>query len=79
MKKIPVILFLVMMFVGVVGYAGRLHNDYLDHSTAVLQPLSNSILSENPQGVKRTEPMQSLTFAILFGTGLVGMVIIRRK
>lgn len=67
------------MVVGVVGYAGRIENDYLDHSHEVLQPLSSAVFSENPQGTERSNQMQSLTFAILFGTGLVGMVIIKRK
>lgn len=67
------------MVIGVVGYAGRIENDYLDHSQEMLQPLSRAVFSENPQGTERSNQMHALTFAVLFGTGLVGMVIIRRK
>jgi hypothetical protein len=79
MKKISIIIFLGIMVIGVLGYAGRLGNDYLGHSTGALQPLSDSIIFQSSQEVKSSEPLQTLTFAVLFGTGLVGMVIIRRK
>jgi hypothetical protein len=79
MKKLLSIIFLGIMVVAVVTYAARLDTHYQDLSNAATNPLTKSLLSEKPSDSKNINRMQPLTFAFLFGTGLAGLVLIRRK
>lgn len=79
MKKISIILFLIILIIGVVGYAAKIGNDYLDHSNTASQPISSSMFSENVGELNSSGQPQLLTLAILLGTGLVGIVFVRRK
>ena len=79
MKKLFIIVFLLIVFVGLIGNAAKIDNDYLDKSSATLQPLSNSLIFSDSQESARVDQRQLMIFGLLFGTGLVGLLIIRRK
>ena len=79
MKKLYIILFLLIVFVGFIGNAARIDNDALNMSSVALQPLSDSVLSQDSQESTGMDQQQLLTLGLLFGTGLVGLLIIRRK
>ena len=79
MKKILGILFFVIMVVAVVVYAAKIETNYQDLSNAATGPVSKSLLAEKAQHSGNINRMQPLTFALLFGTGLAGLIMIRRK
>jgi len=79
MKQLYFIIFLLIILVGFVGNAARIDNDYMDKSQVVSSPLSQDILSTDSQGPVQLDQQQLLTLCFLFGTGLVGLLIIRRK
>jgi len=79
MKKLFIIVFLLIVFVGLIGNAAKIDNDYLDKSSVTSQPLSNSLISYDSQESARIDQRQLITLGFLLGTGLVGLLIIRRK
>jgi len=79
MKQLLSIIFLGIMVVAVVAYAARIDTNYQDLSNAGAEPLSKSLISEKVQDSETINRMQPLTFAFLFGTGLAGLILIRRK
>ena len=79
MKKLFIIVFLLIVFVGLIGNAAKIDNDYLDKSGVASQSLSNSLISYDSQESVRVDQHQLMIFGLLFGTGLVGLLIIRRK
>jgi hypothetical protein len=79
MKKLFIIAFLLIVFVGLIGNAARIDNDYLDKSSVVSQSLPNSLISSDSQESVWLDQRQLMTLGLLFGTGLVGLLIIRRK
>ena len=79
MKKLFIIAFLLIVFVGLIGNAAKIDNDYLDKSGVASQPLSNSLISSDSQESAWIDQRQLMTLGFLFGTGLVGLLIVRRK
>ena len=79
MKKLFIIAFLLIVFVGLIGNAAKIDNDYLDKSGVASQTLSNSLISYDTQESAWLDQRQLMTLGLLFGTGLVGLLIIRRK
>ncbi len=79
MKKLFIIAFLLIVFVGLIGNAARIDNDYLDKSSDALQPLSNNLISYDTQESAWIDQRKLMTLGLLFGTGLVGLLIVRRK
>ena len=79
MKKLFIIAFLLIVFVGLIGNAAKIDNDYLDKSSVVSQTLSNSLISYDTQESAWMDQRQLMILGLLFGTGLVGLIIIRRK
>ena len=79
MKKLFIIVFLLVVFVGLIGNAAKIENDYLDNSSAALQPVSGGVFSHDSQGSIGVNQEGFLTLGLLLGTGLVGLFIIRRK
>ncbi len=79
MKKLFIIVFLLIVFVGLIGNAAKIDNDYLDKSNVASQSLSNSLISSDSQESAMIDQRQLMTLGLLFGTGLVGLLIIRRK
>jgi uncharacterized membrane protein len=79
MKKLFIIVFLLIVFVGLIGNAAKIDNDYLDKSSVASQSLSNNLISYDSQESVRVDQRQLMIFGLLFGTGLVGLLIIRRK
>ncbi len=78
MKKLYIIIFLFIVLIGIIGYAAKLENEYLDPSSALQQITSSDILTQKSQESIRMD-QQLLTFGLLFGAGLVGLLIVRRK
>jgi hypothetical protein len=79
MKKLYIILFLLVFCIGFVGYAARIENEYFDTSSVALQAFSNNLFSYNSQESMLMNQEQLLTLGFLFGAGLIGLIIIRRK
>ncbi len=79
MKKLFIIVFLLIVFVGLIGNAAKIDNDYLDKSNVASQSLSNNLISSDSQESVWVDQRQLMTLGLLFGTGLVGLLIIRRK
>ena len=79
MKKLFIIVFLLIAFVGLIGNAAKIDNDYLEKPGVALQSSSNSLISYDSQESVRVDQRQLMIFGLLFGTGLVGLLIIRRK
>jgi hypothetical protein len=79
MKKLFIIVFLLIVFVGLIGNAAKIDNDYLDKSGVASQPFSNNLISSDSQESVWVDQRRLMTLGILFGTGLVGLLIIRRK
>ena len=79
MKKLFIIVFLLIVFVGLIGNAAKIDNDYLDKSGVVSQPFSNDMVSSDSQESAWIDQRRLLTLGFLFGTGLVGLLVIRRK
>ncbi|MDA9762033.1 hypothetical protein N9C84_03075 [Desulfobacterales bacterium] len=79
MKKLFIIVFLLIVFVGLIGNAAKIDNDYLDKSGVVSQPFSNDMVSPDSQESAWIDQRRLLTLGFLFGTGLVGLLVIRRK
>ena len=79
MKKLFIIVFLLIVFVGLIGNAAKIDNDYLDKSGVVSQPFSNDMVSSDSQESVWMDQRRLLTLGFLFGTGLVGLLVIRRK
>ena len=79
MKKLFIIAFLLIVFIGLIGNAAKIDNDYLDKSNVALHPLSNSLISYDTQESAWIDQRKLITLGLLFGTGLVGLLIIRRK
>ena len=79
MKKLFGILFLVITVVTVVASAAKIDTNYQDLSNAATGPVSKSLFAEKAQHSGNINRMQPLTFAFLFGTGLAGLILIRRK
>ena len=79
MKKLFIIVFLLIVFVGLIGNAAKIDNDYLDKSGVVSQPFSNDMVSSDSQESLWMDQRRLLTLGFLFGTGLVGLLVIRRK
>ena len=79
MKKLFIIVFLLIVFVGLIGNAAKIDNDYLDKSGVVSQPFSNDMVSSNSQESAWIDQRRLVTLGFLFGTGLVGLLVIRRK
>jgi hypothetical protein len=79
MKKLFIIVFLLIVFAGIIGNAARIDNDYLNNSSVVSQSLPNSLISSDSQESVWLDQRQLMTLGLLFGTGLVGLLIIRRK
>ena len=71
--------FLFIIFVGFIGNAARIDNDYLDSSAVRLPSISDNQFFPGAQEPMRMDPQGLLTLGLLFGTGLVGLLIIRRK
>ncbi len=79
MKKLFIIVFLLIVFVGLIGNAAKIDNDYLDKSNVASHSLSNNLISSDSQESVWVDQRQLMTLGLLFGTGLVGLLIIRRK
>jgi hypothetical protein len=79
MKKLFIIVFLLIVFVGLIGNAAKIDNDYLDNSGVASQTLSNSLISYDSQGSTLVDQRQLMILGLLLGTGLVGLLIVRRK
>lgn len=79
MKKLFIIVFLLIVFVGLIGNAAKIDNDYLDKSGVASQTLSNNLISYDSQGSTLVDQRQLMILGLLLGTGLVGLLIIRRK
>jgi|GEM_PF-6788938 len=79
MKKLFIIVFLLIAFIGLIGNAAKIDNDYLDKPGVASQSSSNSLISYDSQESVRVDQRQLMIFGLLFGTGLVGLLIIRRK
>ena len=79
MKKLFIIVFLLIVFVGLIGNAAKIDNDYLDKSGVISHSLSDSLTSSDSQESVWMDQRRLMTLGFLFGTGLVGLLIIRRK
>ena len=79
MKKLFIIVFLLIVFVGLIGNAAKIDNDYLDKSGVVSQSFSTDMVSSDSQESVWMDQRRLLTLGFLFGTGLVGLLVIRRK
>jgi len=79
MKKLFIIVFLLIVFVGLIGNAAKIDNDYLEKQNVTSQSLSNNLISSDSQESGWVDQRQLMTLGLLFGTGLVGLLIIRRK
>ena len=79
MKKLYIILFLLIVLVGFIGNAARIDNDYLDNSVVTLPSLSDNQFFSGTQEPMRMDSQGLLTLGLLFGTGLIGLLIVRRK
>jgi hypothetical protein len=79
MKKLFIIVFLLVIFVGLIGYTGKIENQSLEASDFVSQAYSSDEFVDNTKESIRTDQQQLLTLILLFGAGLVGLLIIRRK
>ncbi len=79
MKKLYFIIFFSLILVGLIGNAAKIENDYLDRSDVAVQSLSEDVFSNGSQEKLRLDQQQLMTLGLLFGTGLVGLLIIRRK
>ena len=78
MKKFYIIIFLFVVLIGIIGYAAKLENEYMDSSSALQQIASSDVLTQKSQESIRID-QQLLTFGLLLGAGLVGLLIVRRK
>ena len=79
MKKLFIMVFLLIVFVGLIGNAARIDNDYSDKQTIASSSLSGNLISSDTQESAQVDQRQLITLGLLFGTGLVGLLIIRRK
>ena len=79
MNKLFIIVFLLVVFVGLIGNAAKIDNDYLDKSGVAPQPFSTNLVSSDSQDPAWIDQRRLMTLGFLFGTGLVGLLIIRRK
>ena len=79
MKKLFIIVFLLVIFIGLIGYTGKVENESLEASGVVSQAFSSDVLVNNSKESIRMDQQQLLTLILLFGAGLVGLLIIRRK
>ena len=79
MKKLFIIVFLLVIFIGLIGYTGKVENESLEASGVVSQAFSSDVLVNNSKESIRMDQQQLLTLVLLFGAGLVGLLIIRRK
>jgi len=78
MKKVFVIVFLFIVFIGIIGYAAKLENKNLDTSPVVQQAVSDNLFTQTMQDTIKMD-QQLLVFGLLLGAGLVGLLIVRRK
>jgi len=78
MKKVFVIVFLFIVFIGIIGYAAKLENKNLDTSPVVQQAVSDNLFTQTMQDTIKMD-QQLLIFGLLLGAGLVGLLIVRRK
>ena len=79
MKNFFVIIFILVIFVGLIGYTGKVENASIEASGVVSQAFSSDVFVNNSKESIRVEQQQLLTLILLFGAGLVGLLIIRRK
>jgi len=79
MKKLCIILFLLFVLVGFIANAAKIGNDYLGSSSVELSSLSDNQFSPDSQESVRMDQQGLLTLGLLIGTGLVGLLMIRRK
>ena len=79
MKKLFIIVFLLVIFIGLIGYTGKIENETLETSGVVSQAFSSDVFVNNSKEPIRMDQQQLLTLILLFGAGLVGLLIIRRK
>ena len=79
MKKLYIILFLLMVLIGFIGNAAKIGNDYLDNSGVTVPAITDDQFSIDNQRLIRMDPQRLSTLGILLGTGLVGLLIVRRK
>lgn len=79
MKKLYFIIFFSLILVGLIGNAAKIENDYLDNSVVSVQPLADDVFSSVSQERMRVDQQPLITLVLLFGTGLVGLLIVRRK
>lgn len=79
MKKLFIIVFLLIVFVGLIGNAAKVDNDYLDKSSVASQSISSNLISSGSQESSWIDQRRLVTLGFLFGTGLVGLFIVRRK
>lgn len=79
MKKFYFIIFLLIVVIGVLGYAAKIENSYLDNSGVASSSLAEDIFSQDYREPVRLDYQNLITLGILLGTGLIGLIIIRRK
>ena len=79
MKKLHFIIFLLIIVVGVIGYAAKIENSYLEDPKAAVSTLAEDIFSHDYQEPVRLDYQKLVTLGLLLGTGLIGLIIIRRK
>jgi len=79
MKNFFIIFFLLVIFIGLIGYTGKVENESIEASGVVSQAFSSDVSVNNTKESIRMDQQQLLTLVLLFGAGLVGLLIIRRK
>ena len=78
MKKLFIIVFLFIVLIGIIGYAAKLENEYMDRSPIAQQVVPNDLYSQKSQDTMQMD-QQLLVFGLLLGAGLVGLLIVKRK